>query len=477
LDALDKSLDVILDQTYEKMLHYAHNLQSPITALHMLGIILPILGLVILPLMVSFMDGTRWYHISAIYNVGLPVLVFIMGKNILSKRPTGYGASDITEPEIEKPSKYRSPKFIAISIFIVLLTIGLSPLWLPLVGVPDFGMGEDVDPDISVCGKTYCFFDYHIIKDQESPDYGEKVGPFGLGSAVIGLFVPMSISLAFAVYYNMKTKKLMAIREHTLQLEKEFSHSIFTLGNRIGDGIPAEMAFGKVAKTMPDTDSGNFFMLVTYNIQKLGMNIEDAIFNTKNGALTSYPSNLIESSMKVLIQSARKGPSVAAQALMNISRYLNEVHKVNERLNDLMGEVISSMKSQIGFLTPIIAGIVIGITSMISMILSRLSGTLSQISKGTDAGGAGIGAGQGLMSMFGEGIPTYYFQLIVGVYVVQIVYILTILVNGIENGIDPLNARFLLGKNMLKAVGLYLLISGTVMISFNMIAGAILQSI
>ncbi|MEK6938390.1 MAG: hypothetical protein AABX04_05075, partial [Nanoarchaeota archaeon] len=46
LSLLDKSLDVILNGTYENMLHYAHSLSSPITMLHMLGIILPILGLV-----------------------------------------------------------------------------------------------------------------------------------------------------------------------------------------------------------------------------------------------------------------------------------------------------------------------------------------------------------------------------------------------------------------------------------------------
>src|SRR3989338_1437879 len=43
---LDRSLDVILTETYERMLHYAQNLKSPVTMLHMLGIILPILGLV-----------------------------------------------------------------------------------------------------------------------------------------------------------------------------------------------------------------------------------------------------------------------------------------------------------------------------------------------------------------------------------------------------------------------------------------------
>ena len=58
--------------------------------------------------------------------------------------------------------------------------------------------------------------------------------------------------------------------------------------------------------------------------------------------------------MKVLIEGVKKGPRVAAQALMNISRYVKEIHKVNERLRDLMAEIISSMKSQIKFLTPAI---------------------------------------------------------------------------------------------------------------------------
>ncbi len=97
LSMLDKSLDVILTETYEKMLHYAQNLKSPITMLHMMGVILPILGLVILPLIVSFMENVKWWHIATVYNVILPVLVYYFGKNILSKRPTGYGDTDISE--------------------------------------------------------------------------------------------------------------------------------------------------------------------------------------------------------------------------------------------------------------------------------------------------------------------------------------------------------------------------------------------
>jgi len=34
---------------------------------------------------------------------------------------------------------------------------------------------------------------------------------------------------------------------------------MFQLGNRLGDGIPAEIAFAKVAETMKGTTSGDFF--------------------------------------------------------------------------------------------------------------------------------------------------------------------------------------------------------------------------
>jgi len=76
ISALDKSLSVILDETFEKMLHYSHDLKNPITTLHMLGIVLPILGLVILPLITAFMSEIKWYHLFALYNLALPAMVF-----------------------------------------------------------------------------------------------------------------------------------------------------------------------------------------------------------------------------------------------------------------------------------------------------------------------------------------------------------------------------------------------------------------
>jgi hypothetical protein len=176
--------------------------------------------------------------------------------------------------------------------------------------------------------------------------------------------------------------------------------------------------------------------------------------------------------MKMLIQAIKKGPKVAAQALTNISRYIKEIHKVNERLRDLMAENISSMKSQVKFMAPAIAGIVVGITSMITNILGKLSSSLSQYTKE----GTAASAQSTILSLFQEGIPTFYFQIIVGLYVVQIIYILTVLSNGIENGADKLAERYALGVDMVKGTALYCLIALTVMVIFNIVAGTIIQA-
>ncbi len=462
LSLLDKSLDVILDETYEKMLHYAQNLKSPITMLNMLGVILPILGLVILPLVVSFMEGVKWYHIAVLYNIVLPISIWYMGKNILASRPTGYGDTDISEenPELKKFKgmeldiagvKIKMPtRMISIIIGVVLMILGLSPIILHTLS-PGFDMELPLG--------------FKLI------EFKEGLGPFGFGASVLSLFIPLSLGLSIGLYFRLKSKNVIKIREKSKRLEDQFASSLFQLGNRLGDGLPAEIAFGKVADIMRDSVAGHFFDIVSTNIRKLGMSVSDAIFNQKTGALVYYPSRIIESSMKVLTQSIKKGPQIAAQALMNVARYIKEIHKVNERLKDLMADVISSMKSQINFMTPVIAGIVIGITSMITGIIGKLGDQMSQMNTGS----AGIAGG--MPEMFGDGVPTYYFQAVVGVYVVQIVYILTLISNGIENGTDKLNEKYMLGKNLIKSVILYCFIAGVIMVIFNLISNAIMGTI
>ncbi len=479
IEALEKGLAVILEETYEKTLTYAHKLQSPITMLHMLGVILPILGMVILPLVVSFMNEVKWYHIFCLYNIFLPFIVFTMGQNILSKRPASMGAVEVDEKSsIGKKIKEIvinipgmklkvNPFILAVTIAVVFFIIGLSPILIHKIA-PDF--------DISLVGgeikylttpnSPYNLLLYKAPSNSELYIAGYEMGPYGLGACLLSLGFVLGAALSIGIYFKLTTKNLLKLRNDSKALEKEFQGALFQLGNRLGDGLPAEIAFTKVATTLNNTKAAYFFRLVSLNITRLGLSVEEAIFDKKVGAIRHFPSKIIESSMKVLIESSKKGPLIASLALINVADYLKQMHRVEERLKDLMAEVISSMRSQINFLTPVIAGVVIGITSMITTILGALSTQMQEM---------GPGGLDQMLDLFGDGVPTYYFQIIVGLYVVQIVYILAYMINGIENGEDKIARKAIIAKSVLKSSLMYTGLAIVVMIIFNSIAAKVLE--
>lgn len=488
ISALDKSLSVILDETFEKMLHYSHDLKSPITTLHMLGIVLPILGLVILPLITAFMPEIKWYHLFALYNLALPMMVFYLGKNILSTRPTGYGGINLSELSEDAPlirlklgpsTLNLAPLSAAFFIGGLLLFIGFVPILLYNIN-PDFDLflteefdvllPMDVDPNTPVYAK---FLDYREQSDEDGFKNGEFMGPYGIGANLLSLAIPLGLGLSFGLFYTWRTKKLSGLRKETMALEQEFASALFQLGNRLGDGIPAELAFSKVSQVMQKTKSGKFFDKVSLNIVKLGMGVEEAIFDPQKGAVNDFPSSIVESSMKVFVESSKKGPLIASQALITVAEYIKSMHRVDERLKDLMADVVSSMRSQISFLTPIIAGIVVGITSMIIQILGVLSEKMDEFGDLQDS----AGGFEGILGMFGQGgIPTFYFQMIVGLYVVQISYILSIIINGVENGSDKIGEMENLAKNLLASTLLYLAVAGLATIGFSIVAAGVVAS-
>jgi len=468
---LNKSLEVMLEGTYDRMMHYAQDLKSPITMLHMLGVILPVLGLVIFPLLASFMQGlVSWYHLAVLYNILLPLMVITLGNHFLEKRPSGYGEADILKqhPEYQQYEYINfagakiSPKVISTLIIFVFCFIGFLPLMINFISPSS---------DITLFEGTPLamgFLDYKCNSTGCS-------GPYGTLSLVLSLFIPLGLAFGLAFYYWFRSKKLIHIKNRTHRLEQEFSGALFQLGNRVGEGIPVEMAFGRVAETMKGTPTGNFFRYVDINIRRAGMGIKEAIFGKERGAILYYPSSLIESSMKVLVESAKKGPQIVATSLITISDYIKRVNHIVERLKDLLADILSSMKSQISFLTPAIAGIVVGVSSMIVTIINKLSEQLSGASLGefgAETAGTGVAGLAGILSIK-DVIPSFYFQLVVGLYVVEITIILTILSNGIKMGVDKTQERYDLGKNLVFATSLYTLICLIGIIVFNILASGI----
>ena len=474
---LEKSLQVILDGVYEKMLVFSREVRSPLTNIYMLGVVLPTLALALLPLASTLLGGSiKPYHVFILFNLIVPFFVFYLTNQIMLKRPGGYGESEILELNPAYP-KYKSKKpfIIAGIISLPLFLIGILPFlfqqdWF----VNTFGFAKDYDLGNLGIG----LLEGMLLFDFKSVGSG-IVGPFGIGAIVFSLFIPLSIGLFFSIAYSMRTKELIKARKQTKELEQEFTNSIFQLGNRLGDGMPAEIAFARVAESTKGQKTEEFFRRVNLNLQQAGMSLDKAIFDKNRGAIIYYPSELVATSMRILLESVKKGLTIAAQSLMSISDYIKNIQKVNQRMTDLLAEVVSDMRSNMVFLAPLLSGIVVGLSAMIALILNKLQNIITEV----DSGGAGVAAGIGdigtITQLFqiSEMIPPYYLQVSIGLYIVQIIFILTGVLVVIDAGDDKLKRTNEIGRNLKKGMILYLLITLVSVVVLSIIAAVALGNL
>jgi hypothetical protein len=429
----------------------------------MLGVILPTLGLALLPLASTLLKGLlQWYHVFILFNIIVPFFVFYLTTNILAKRPGGYGETELLEQNPLYP-KYASNHYYwtAFAIVLPIFLIGLIPLLfhytpLPLwLGIPNDASFEQLGIPLLGNAKVFGYTT-------------GGTGPFGMGALLLSLFIPLGIVILFSFVFNAKTKEIIHQRNATRALEKEFNSSLFQIGNRLSEGIPAELVFAKVAESARGLRTEEFFRRVNYNIQQQGLSVERAIFDPHRGALIFYPSQLIATSMKVLVESAKKGLNIAAQSLMSISEYVKNIDKINERLKDLLAEIVSDMKSNMTFIAPLLAGVVVGLAGMITLILSKLE--LLELA------GAELGNLQAIVEIFQveHMIPPYFLQISIGIYLIQIILILTNTLVIIDSGEDRLQKTYLTGKNLQRGIGLYLITASISIIALSLLSSVVL---
>ncbi|MBT4376003.1 hypothetical protein HOD29_01365 [archaeon] len=471
---LEKSLQVVLDGVYEKMLKFTHNVRSPLTNVYMLGVVLPTLGLALLPLASALIgDLINFSHVFILFNLIVPFFVFYLTDKVLMLRPGGHGESTLLEKNPLYPT-YKSKKHFSRAFLIILplLIIGLLPLIFQYTPLPEL-VGLQTDYSLAELGLGFFgegdFFGFVVSEN------GLVRGPFGIGAVFLSLFFPLGIALFFSIAYREKTKYLIKERAKTKQLEAEFNNSLFQLGNRLGNGVPPELVFGKVAESSKGLRTGDFFRRVNYNIRQMGMSVEKAIFDKNRGAIRNYPSDLIATSMKVLIESAKKGLKIAAVSLMSISEYVKNINKISVRLRDMLAEISSDMKSNMTFLAPLLSGIVVGLAVMISVILGKLE--FAQAAGG--AGAAGLAGFGGVLDIFKAStmIPPYFLQLSVGVYLVEIIFILTSTLVTVDAGEDKLENTYKTGLNLKKGMGLYFVTALIAILALSLLSSLVLGNI
>ena len=127
------------------------------------------------------------------------------------------------------------------------------------------------------------------------------------------------------------------------------------------------------------------------------------------------------------------------------------------------------------FLAPLLSGIVVGLAAMITSILSRLN--LSDLSQSGAA--AGVGNFATLLTIFDltKMIPPYYLQISIGVYLIQIIFILTRTLVVIDSGEDKLERINKTGKNLRAGILLYSITALIAIVSLFVLSSVVLGGV
>ncbi|MBI4176853.1 MAG: hypothetical protein HY516_00640 [Candidatus Aenigmarchaeota archaeon] len=419
LAMLDEAVDVILKGTKERMSHYAQNLRMPLLIIHAMGILLPIMGLVMFPVLVLFLSNlVQPYMLFLVYDVFLFLGLYWYTSSVLATKPPTLSKPDVSKhPDTPKEGyfrmgllgkKFEVRTFIPAAIlFAVLFFIGYN------------GMTKSTTSFERVMYST----------------------------VVIG-----SISIPISVYSFLQSFQRTSVRKKVISVEGEFAEAIFHLGNQLSSGTPIENAIDKNQEKIKDLGISEFFGRIVQNIKRMGMTFEQSIFDKNYGAVWYYPSSLIISVMRVVVEAVRKGVYNASQSMMSIARYLKDVHSIEEELRDILGESTTSMK----FLSTVLAPLVAGVTVTMALIMLDIIKILGEKLAGLTQ--QGISSSLPLFLTVGldkGGVTAEVFQLVVGIYMIEVAGLLSYFVSKIETGEDKINLYSTLAVNMLVSFLVY----------------------
>ncbi|MEM7813888.1 MAG: type II secretion system F family protein [Candidatus Aenigmatarchaeota archaeon] len=447
---LDEAVRVILDGNRESAAAYVRNLKMPITVIHAMGLILPVMGLVLFPIIAIFLSVSAM-PLFLMYDVMLPLALFFMISRALESRPATYSKIDISlHPDLPPAGCFfwgkRAVRALPVAAMILAIFVALG------------------------------FAAYHagIACPEGKPCYEDETrgllvsqGRAMISWSVLGaLLATVGLAAGPAAYYLLLSKGRAKLREAIRKIEVEFKEALFQLGTALGGGAPIETAMVDALRRMEGLKIKDLFQRAAFNMQRFAMTFEQAFFDAKQGALIFYPSLLIRSVVRAVIEASRKGVRNASSAMIAISQYLRGVHATQTQVQEALSDVTSSLRFQAYALTPLISGVVSTMAVMIIRILQELAAKTAALGPG--AGFAGISP----LTAANLAITPFQFIIVVSIFVVESLLLLSYLMSGIESGEDAIGRGELTGWVLVVGTTAYILTTVITLAIFSPLAVA-----
>ncbi|MFH8080255.1 MAG: hypothetical protein QXO84_00010 [Candidatus Aenigmatarchaeota archaeon] len=445
---LKKSLNFILTNTHLKMKSYVENITGSLTILHIMGILLPVMGLIMFPLISMFLQDTiNPFMLAVGYIVFLPLILYFFIIRILLKRPSAFIVPDVSKhPDLPSKGKFKiklSNKSFEVHILPVVL---IAWLVISYYGIMHF---------------SNLYFELRSASRDLKEDILKKEAQISIENIASSLSITLGFGVATFLYFYLNSFQKIKIRNDIKNIEAEFQVGLFSLGNYLSEGYPIEKSIEKSLEEyeklgMSKRPMYTFFQKLLKNIQNAGMTFKRAVFDKILGVLTFFPSVLIEEIMNVLSSASEKSSTVLGKVAKTIAEYMENLNSIEAKIRELLEDVRSGLRMQGGLVIPLVCAIVAALGIFILNMLVIVSCEIKKIEK---AFGFTILEGgdliQNLIGSFSRIMPMTLLQVIVGIYTIEITIIISILLNGIENGFDTVSRDYLIATTLIRSLIVY----------------------
>ena len=417
-DKMDRSIReavmIMADGTKTRMKKYALAMRGPLKILNAFGILFPMLVLIFFPILVVFIPELAVPEIIVFsYTVLLPFTLYLFLRKYFYTKPYSYH-----QVETKKLEGFKRQKTIALILSLV----------------------------IAITSSSYFIYKLSFIQEV-----------FSTEQFIYSFLVVLGLSASVILYSFLSSFNNMQKNKEILAIESELPVALFQLSISSDIGKPVEKNIEDMLPRIRTLKINQLFNKIIYNITSSGMTLNSAIFEKKVGALYYYPSRIISTAFQLMVDVSKRGMSFLSLALKSMSEFLKDADDVNNAAEEILSESTSDMQIQALVFAPLAAGIVVGLMAIVIYIFSFFGQSMQDIQQffgSTPLGGTGTSAFSFLFNV-GKQMPFHYFQIVVGIYMVEVVYLLSYFLGELNYGDDEVNKLFSLGKTMLIGIVIY----------------------
>lgn len=377
LRTLDKALEVVLEDIQVQNRKYAEEMRIPTMILFSFGTVLPLVAVSMIPIL-SFVGVFSASSLHiAVVLIGSLLAIYFYSNSIISRKPASY--SQIRIPEAKS---YNNEKAYALALGVLLSFPGML-----------FLLGNET-----------------LLKGWST------------------LTIVGGAATAIAIYSWMSSKENLKKRTKIEEMENELNDVIYHLGSRTGENRSPEDAIKWVAHTMPENKLSAVLNQASELMRKRSFTMEHAFFDAEHGVLRNIHSSRINSAFRIFINSSKKSTKAASEAMLSLSGQLSEIKKTNEYIQNSLTSSLSMMNMTAFLFGPVICGLIVAMQGIMNKVLSRASVNLEEF-------------GYNLFLDGGKMLSVDILQLLVGIYLVALSYLLIRFVSIIKSSNDKLSLK------------------------------------